>query len=123
MGRVDREPVPLTKLRFDTDRLRAIFYLLVVPLAVGAILVLGYINHRSENQHASQQAEANRKQIVILHNALAEACHATTVQYGITSALLLYFANDPKASDLVDVLGGYATDLSSLSACQGIARP
>jgi hypothetical protein len=115
--------MPLRQISFDTDRLRAIFYLLIVPLAVLAILVFAFFNHRSENRHAEQQVEANRKQIVILHNALAEACHATTVQYGVATALILYYASKPDAKQLVDVLGGYATDLSSLSACQGIARP
>ena len=107
----------------DRQRAIAIVYLLVVPLLIVALLILMFVNWRHEQGRALRQSKANRTQIRILHNALAEACHATTVQYGVTSAMLIYFASNPKAKELVDVLGGYATDLSSLSACQGIARP
>ena len=128
MGRMDRDPVPLRQISFDADRLREIFYLLIVPLAVVAILVLGFINHRTENHHAAQQAEANRKQIVILHNALAEACHASTIQYGINTALLYYIqgspdANSPGAKIAVDSLAGYSSDLLQLTSCQRIEKP
>jgi hypothetical protein len=128
MGRVDREPVPLRRIGFDTDRLRAIFYLVVVPVVVFLILVLGYLNHRSENSRAVKQAEANREQIVVLRHALGEACHATTVLYGITTALTIYIETRPDGSRPVpklttDALNGYATDLSSLTACQNVSRP
>jgi hypothetical protein len=128
MGRVDRESVPLRSLRFDTDRLRAFFYLILVPAVVALILVFGYLNHRSENSRAAKQAEANREQIKILRNALGEACHATTVLYGITTALTIYIETRPDGSRPVpkltaDSLNGYTTDLASLTACQNVSRP
>lgn len=115
-------------MSFDTDRFRAIFYLVVVPLAIVGILILGFVNYHSEHTHASKQAQINKAQIKILRNALGEACHATTVLYGITSALILYYQAEPKPNSyrvrkLVDVLAGYGIDLGSLTACKNIARP
>jgi hypothetical protein len=123
MARVLRAELMHWHFPRDKQRAIAIVYLVIVPLLIVLLLILMFVNWRHEQGRALRQSKANKTQITILHNALAEACHATSVQYGITSALLLYFAGKPDAHELVDVLGGYGTDLSSLSACQGIARP
>ena len=129
MGHLGPRVMPLRKLHFDQHRARAFFYLFLVPIVIVGILVAGYLNHRTENKRAVRQAEVNRKQIVILRHALSEACHATTVLYGITTAITLYVESQPKGTTdpiaklTTDTLAGYANDLNTLTACQNIARP
>lgn len=123
----------------DPHRVRAAFYLLVVPVLILATLVLGYVNYRQGNERALVQAQHNREQIARLRAAdrrinstLAEVCHGQTVEFGILLAVLVYLREDPKLTDpsaggrvrdLIAALEGYEADLSQLTACGTIAHP
>jgi hypothetical protein len=132
-GRLARVAMPLRELSFHEERLRAIFYLIVVPVMIGVILVFVSIDYRHGVQSTARQAKINKAnirendhQIRLLRNALAETCHATTDEYGIVSALLIYFAAQPPTQvnrALQDTLAGYASDLNARSACGRLTNP
>jgi hypothetical protein len=129
VGRLPRfELMPHWHFPKDRQKAIAIVYLVIVPIVIVVLLLLVFFNWRHERDRTLRQTEANRKQIAILHNALAEACHASTIQYGINTALLYYIqgspdANSPGAKIAVDSLAGYSSDLLQLTSCQRIEKP
>jgi hypothetical protein len=130
---VARLAMPLNELSFREERLRAIFYLIVVPAVIALLLVFVFLDYRHGIHSARRQDEVNRAQIELnrrqikdLRNALAETCHATTSEYGIVSAFLIYLASQPPTREnraLLDTLSGYASDLSTRSACREVTNP
>jgi uncharacterized membrane protein len=130
MGGRDRRggdvPVPLR--RFGIQHSIGIIYLIVVPLLITVILILAFVNLRQQHNREVRQVARNRQQIRVLQRGLVESCHATTSQIGVITALILYLSSSPNASGYqaqkaISDLAGFASDLSSLTACQQITRP
>jgi hypothetical protein len=130
MARVD---MPLRELSFHEEKLRAIFYLVIVPALIVLTLFLIFLDYRAgvhrtvrQEKVNKAQIEQNRRQIKTLRNALAETCHATTAEFGITSSLILYLSAQPQTPATVtaiETLTGFADDLSTKSACRQVANP
>lgn len=123
------------RYRLTEHRLRAVFYLFVVPILILLVLVGGVKNWRDENHHALNQAKINQVHITELRaadrkirHALAEVCHSQTLTYGILNAVVAYFdAQYPHPNlnqrTIKDTLAGYARGFNQQTACDTIAKP
>jgi len=124
MGRFPSVPLKLIPQRLH--RPIVIIYLIVVPIAIALVFALILLNWRRDSDRTVKQVKANKAQIATLRNALAEACHASTIQYGITVSLLYYMRSAPpvpQSKEITDALDGYASDLLQLTTCHRIEKP
>jgi hypothetical protein len=123
------------RLHFNEQRIRAFFYLALVPALILATLILGVNNWRNESNRALNQARINEAQISLLkvtdhqiRHALTEVCRTQTITFGILNAVVSYFANQyphPSVNQRIikDTLSGYTRDLSAMTACEDIFHP
>lgn len=107
------------------DRIISILSLLTIP-AIVVILILGYLDHREANDHATKQAKINAANITKINHVLTQVCRTNSDIVGALTATAYWLSFDQTSrthQGLAEALGTYAKRVLERDPCKPLRKP